>query len=82
MKQYIAIVTFGLGIITYAQHGPKHGHPPHHPKKIEHRHKKPKHHHTNVKIYNSRDPYRSRPLPPPPPPRPKNSGVNINVDIR
>jgi len=86
MKQYIAIIAFGLGIISYAQHGPRSHHPPKkiekfHSKKRPHHSRFEKHHHKGSKrphvVYYQPTPiYQHIPVPHHP------KGVNINVSIR
>ena len=93
MKQYIALVAFGLGIFSFAQQGPRPGPPQHHnhpPKKMERfdYHRGPQHPKPDFRRPNQRGPQRpdfvhQGPRPgQPQPPMPKNNGININVAIR
>lgn len=92
MKQYIALIAFGLGIISYAQHGPKHGPPSHqhHPHKMEkyHPNRGPHHKKNDYARYDQRGPQRPNfkhqgpRYPQPQPPKSGNGGINVNVVLR
>lgn len=81
MKQYIALVAFGLGIFSFAQQGPRLGqHQNQPPKKMERfdHHKGPQHPKPDFRRPNQRGPQR----PDFAHQAPRNSGININVAIR
>ncbi len=91
MKQYIALVAFGLGIFSFAQQGARPGqHQNQPPKKMEHfdQHRGPQHPKPDFGRPNQPRPQgpafahqAPRPMPPQAP-APRNNGININVAIR